>query len=113
MSVIFPYRADLYIALILNLSLVVFMPGQIVTVGNGMVETGIFRSIKLIVTGQSCHFIQTFLIDAPQNQSDRPNATNHQSLFNGKFNSKMEIKRNEVKLKKMNLSVKCRFLSAK
>lgn len=43
-----------------NLSLLVFVSGQIVIVGNGIIEMVASFSVKLTVTGLSSHFIQMF-----------------------------------------------------
>lgn len=53
---------------------------QIVTVGNGTNEIGIYFSMKVIFIGFSIHFNQIELIDEPQNHNDTPKAITHQYL---------------------------------
>lgn len=69
------------VAVTFNLLTLVFVSGQIVTVGNGIAEIGVSFSVKLIVTGLSHHFIQILWMDDPHNQTDRPKAKIHQNLI--------------------------------
>lgn len=62
----------------LNANPTSFVSGQIVTVGNGIVDIGIGTSAKFILTGLSRHLFQTSCIDPLQNHNDRPMATIHQ-----------------------------------
>lgn len=56
----------------------VLISGQMVTVGNGILDIGICLSNTLMDTGFSPHFIQTFWIEKPQNHIDAPMAMIHQ-----------------------------------
>lgn len=64
-----------------NLSLRDFVSGQIVTVGKGMLETGVSSSVKRMMTGFRFHWITISFIDELHTQKDNPIATIHQSLF--------------------------------
>lgn len=66
---------------IFNFLLNVFVSGQIVTVGNGIIDIFAGLSAKPKVIGFSCQSAKIFFIDEPQKNADRPNANIHQTLF--------------------------------
>lgn len=49
----------------LNISLIDFVSGHIVTAGNGIAQTGVDFSEKLTITGVSCHLSQDSFIKSP------------------------------------------------
>lgn len=61
-------------------SLLVFVSGQIVTIGNGMDDIGLSISVKLIIIGSSCQFIQVILMVVKQQYIVKQKAIECQNL---------------------------------
>ena len=59
-----------------NLSLVVFISGQMVTVGNGTLWAGTGFSVQQIFTGSSAHWIQTLRVINPHIDNDTMKESN-------------------------------------
>lgn len=53
---------------------------QMVTAGNGIDSTGVILSLKLTITGRSCHCIQIFWMANKHRANDNANEIIHQSL---------------------------------
>lgn len=72
-----------------NLSWYVFVSGQMMTVGKGIIDIGAFFSVRLKITGFRCHLNQMFSTDWPQSHNDTLIAISHQHLNEDEQNNAM------------------------
>lgn len=64
-----------------NVSFLALISGQIVTVGNGIIDTDMSLSPESIFTGFSCQFVHTLRVSETHNQTDKASAIIHHNLF--------------------------------